>query len=483
MKALEAKLRKLPQASLVRLVIDIYGQYDDVDDIIESHLHVDHTDDGGPSALHASIARQLDHLLHDDDFIEYRDGYDFSCRLQSLLLDIQNLAEESGPAPALQLLDTIIAAHGEVMQRADDSDGDIGAAFAEAVDLWLSVAAELRATEPDARDWVDCVARFYAANDYGCLDDVIAHSAGLLSDAELRQMAAGFESDARIALKVPANKSDPKSYNHDAAHACLGLKAVGRALRDVALFEKSLLITSSAPNTLQMSTLVEFALEINALDEAEAWLQQPAWKEDKSRYCALNNALLKARGDIKQLKANLYQTFVEQPNKYSLTYYLEYANAKEAKAVAAQVEAIAAKHHDVAQAIDMLLAIQNTMLAAVTLIERDEEFTGTYYTTLLDWVKAFETADETLASILCYRHLLTDLLSRGFSKAYHHGADYFRRLLVLDKKNPDYRQFANAQQFIAMLQNQHWRKRSFWQQAGHAAKPSGSKQDAGAALT
>jgi hypothetical protein len=115
-------------------------------------------------------------------------------------------------------------------------------------------------------------------------------------------------------------------------------------------------------------------------------------------------------------------------------------------------------------AINMLLLVDNTQLAADTLLARTQELTSQFYTTLTTWVATFEQHQHKLAAILCYRTLLINILEPARSKAYHHGADYFHALLKLDKTQADYQGFANAQAFIRYVQEQQVRKRSFWQQ-------------------
>lgn len=139
--------------------------------------------------------------------------------------------------------------------------------------------------------------------------------------------------------------------------------------------------------------------------------------------------------------------------------------------MAVQVETIAQTSVHLGDAVDMLILIDNPVLAALVLHKRYTEIEGYFYGTIVQWAHYFEQNNEVLAAIICYRNLLTDLLDRGYSKAYHHGAAYFHKLILLDKWVDDYKGLENATAFIKSIQSKHWRKRSFWEQANYPNKP------------
>lgn len=471
---IKQQLKDLPSAVLIAIIDDLYGRYGDIDDIIDSHIEAfaepvpvkptkkGRKTDNKPTR---ALERQLDLIIEDDRFIDYRASHGYADRLHSLLLDIEALAEDN-PAQALPLVEDMLNRHDAIVEGVDDSDGEVGDALRHAVDLWLDIAARLRSSGHDTRNWSETILGFYDKNDYGCLDDIISHSGNLLTEDELRQLAWRFENDAKKAL----NDKRITGYNRKAAHACIGIKSVAEALGDIELFEKGTLITSPQPNTMQIEQIVEFALHIDALERAAHWLQQPQWKQDKSRHARLNNLLLQKQGNIKQLKQNLLQAFQDTPNEYTLMAYWEFANTKEKQATSKQVLQLADSMKDRVAAIQLLLMTGATEKAAQQLIQHHANLGKVFYGTLLDWIKPFNTLKSPLATILCYRLLLADLLDSGRSKAYHHGADYFHALLKLDKKKPDYQGLDDAQTFIRQLQQKHWRKQSFWIQADYPNK-------------
>lgn len=464
-------LKNLSKSALITIVDDLYGRYGDIDDVIEHHIEAvdDQPDEQGVNAgdvFFQSLQRQIAQLTLDDDFIEFHGAYDFSCRLQSLLIDIDSMAE-GNPVQALDILENLLNSQESLLNYVDDSDGEVGGALRDGVELWLEIAADLREREPDTKDWLDTVLHFFDNNDYGCFDYVISHSRHLLSEDELRQLAWRFENNAKKALQD--NTTD--GYNFEAARAGIGLHSVAEALDDMALYEKGTLITSPQPNTLQIEQIVLFAMEINELERAKYWLQQPQWQGDKQRHSYLHNQLLELQGNIEQLKQNLLQSFNSNPTEYTLQAYWQFAGAQERQSISKQVKQRVSTLEDREQAIGLLLMIDAVQPAVQYLLDQHTELTGTYYGALLTWLEVFEGHQQTLAEVICYRLLLTDLLDRGYSKAYHHGARYFHQLLALDKQVKNYESLCNAEDFIRQIQEKHWRKRNFWAEADYPNKP------------
>jgi hypothetical protein len=356
----------------------------------------------------------------------------------------------------------------------DDSGGNVGDVFHEAVDQWLETATEVRASQPDHINWVDKLRYYFDHNDYGCLDNIIAHSGKLLSEHELRQLARDFEQQARQALR---GQSDAEYvYNRAASHACIGLGSVATALGNMKLYEQATLLTSPNPNPLQMARLVEFAFGIQDYTRAGYWLAQPGWEESRHQYRhrELNRRLLTAQGKTAELKQTLREDFQKAPCLDTLEAYWENTSAAERPSITSYVEKLATQWpmqgHCCAEIIDLLLLVNSVTVASDYLVAHPACIDSLYYGRLTHWVEIFEQEQQTLAAIIGYRALLSDILDRGYTKAYRHGARYFHKLLKLDKLVSDYRGLANAQAFIQQLQQQHWRKRSFWAAADYPNK-------------
>ncbi len=471
MMTLEDNLQKLSRLAMIRLLRQIHGIYQDIDEIIEVYVENAIDRPKGDDGVNASLKKRLQQIARTDEFIDYNASFSFARRLDSLLTDINTLQREPDPAKALDLMDQFLLLVEPVMNRVDDSSGSVGDVFREAVDQWLDIATEVRAKQPEHINWVEKLRYYFDHNDYGCLDNIIAHSGKLLSEHELRQVARDFEQQARQALNAQTRAGH--AYNHAASHACIGLGSVATALGNMKLYEQATLLTSPNPNPLQMARLAEFAFGIRDYARVEHWLAQPGWEEPRYQYQhrELKRRLLTAQGKTGELKLTLKDDFEQTPCLNTLDPYWENASAAERPAIAAHVEKLAAQWpaqgQRPAEIVDLLLHVENARAAGNYLVTHPASADGLYYGHLTPWAEQFEQAQQTLAAIICYRALLADILDRGYTKAYRHAARYFRKLLKLDKLISDYRGLDNAQAFIQQLQQQHWRKRSFWAAADY----------------
>ncbi len=126
--------KKLPKNNLVRLLVSLYGTHDDIDDIIEHHSEVEEPTNSENSGLSELLEKHIQKLGEENDFIDYYQVNDFSCRLESLLIDINTLLRETNPLAALTLTEIFLNSIDPIIGRVDDSGGVIGEIFSSAID-------------------------------------------------------------------------------------------------------------------------------------------------------------------------------------------------------------------------------------------------------------------------------------------------------------------------------------------------------------
>jgi hypothetical protein len=456
--SLEKQLDKLPHASLKTIILSLYDIHDDIDDIIEQHLKAAKAiRDKNVENRIANFTKELDKLLNSGLYYDYRDSGYFASQLNDLREEINDTIREYNLMAALELTEYFIGLVGPAMEMADDSCGEISDVFMTAMDQWLDIAAEVRRSNPDYLDWATKVQEFHKNDDYGCLQYVIKNSAVLLSKEELLELAEQFTAEAES--------------NPDRSDGLFGIRCVAEALGDINLYERSYTLGSSELNEVQMRRIVDFALTISDTQRAQYWLDRPDWDRSSTYHKNLVVELLKKQGNTVQLKNHFMQDFEQTPNEHTLKTYWEVATQPERETIQQQLEVMADNPEYRHSMVGMLQFVDAFERAAKYVIQHASKIDGGAFYTVKKWAELFAQKQKTLAAILCYRALLTSLLERGYAKAYHHGGDYFRVLLELDKTNPDYAGFDDAQGYIRQLQNKHWRKRSFWAEAGHPNKP------------
>ncbi len=462
--SLQQKLNKLKKSELVHLIIELFGRYKDIDQIIANHTGNISTKD---TTLQTILQQQLLHIGEDSSFIDYHLSSNYAASLLNLLMDINTLLREQSPEQALQATESFVLLHESVLKRADDSNGELSQVFRESVDQWLDIAEEVRNINPQPKNWLEKILGYFESNDYGVFDDIIRNSNLLLTEDELAQLAQRFEAQAKKAQRAGKDKG----YNRAAANAIMGMQSVAEAKGDINLFEKYFLLTNPKPNALQLKELVTYAISIENFNRAEYWLGQNEWQEDLFEFKNLRNKLLKAQGNVKQLKKNLADDFYQNPNELSLEDFWQVATKTEQDALYKKMPNLVKDMRNVDDAIAMAFFVKHNDLAENLLLEHGEKLTELYYATFLNWLERLDKTKHPLACVVCYRCLLSNLLNRGYAKAYHHGADYFHMLLTLDRTVEDYKNLEDAQSYILSLQEKHWRKSSFWRHANYPNKP------------
>jgi hypothetical protein len=188
----------------------------------------------------------------------------------------------------------------------DDSDGDIGAIYAQALEVWLKAARRWRESGDCSLDWPTELMARHNDNGYAVWDDLIAGSGELLTKDELMQLSKRFEKAFKQARKAPANRG----YNAEAATAALGIAEVAKALSDVKMFERSILIDSPKPNEVQIQNIVRFCLSVNDGESALQWLQGTWDKRFESEKLSLLDAAYVVLGrhqELLELRRSAYQ--------------------------------------------------------------------------------------------------------------------------------------------------------------------------------
>jgi hypothetical protein len=156
-------------------------------------------------------------------FIEYRESNAFALELESILEDIDTLAES--PRQGVELVATFIQTDNAVLGRADDSNGSIGDVYR----IFACDSFVRHASQCEDREWLyNIVLKLYAKDEYGVRDSVIANAAGFLPESYLRRMVDEFWS---------LGDREPNEYKR--YHWYGAIEDIARQLKDPPLFEKA----------------------------------------------------------------------------------------------------------------------------------------------------------------------------------------------------------------------------------------------------
>jgi len=84
------------------------------------------------------------------------------------------------------------------------------------------------------------------------------------------------------------------------------------------------------------------------------------------------------------------------------------------------------------------------------------------HTWLQDLASLAEAAGRRLVAVVCYRHLIRDILNDARSRAYGHAVKYYHKLDALDGLVEGHGSLGEHSSFVAELRRQHGRKHGFW---------------------
>lgn len=448
---LKEKLADIDADTLRNFIFDLYLRYPELSDKIEALTLAN-----DPVALSRVLRKRIASLKRRQRFIDYRASFDFARELEATLADIESGLLERSPEHAFDLVDRFLATAESVLNRVDDSGGAVAEVYRQAVLLWLTAAKGWR----DANfDWLERIYQLYQQNDYGVLDPLLPNANLLLTPDQLKQLAWRYENALRRALNSPEQED---KLNLAALHSGVALGQIADALRDPALYERSVLMHSPQPNNLQMKSICEKYLQYEQPEMAMQYLNQ-AWE---SRFehdrLELLDKVCEQTGDREQLKEIRSQLFQSEQSYPKFMRYLEALDEDEKEKACSSAINQVEQSGNIVLSADLLLNMSQTERAQALVLARHQELAECFYDSLLRLAKAFEKADCNLAATACYRALLLDILAQARSKAYGHGARYYKKLEALAKRTKEFKPLPTHHAFVQQLHSAHGRKKSFW---------------------
>ena len=455
---LSIDLDKLKKEQLVQFIESLYG-FDEqmnnrIDMLISSH---------DEKKLAALIKKSIASLKRKKSFVEYRDSFKLGQEVEQISHEIMTQLLPISAKLAAELLEKLMATGPNSIERCDDSGGGVGDAYQECAVLWLQAAAQTSDEDKkQSSSWIKKIKEFAANNDYALHDNLLPNVNILLSQDEMRQLAFYYETE----LRRHCDKETEEDHQWSTLKTRVNLDAVAHALKDAELLERSLLSTSANPNSLQLTSLIKSCIEFGDSGRALKWLQKhddisPSWLiftiksyvelGENSNLFSLCEQLMQVQPNFESFKL-VAKTFPDQIEHWQL-----------------QANELITKL-GISEQLELLLSLQQFDQALSLALENINQLEQTFYLTLLYLLGLVPEGDKkegaeityALLRVIFYRCLLSDLLSRAYSKAYHYGVDYLKQLRKLDIFLKVYQSLDNHEAFETHLRTKHGRKRSFW---------------------
>lgn len=413
-----------------------------------------------PSAAAKDLQRRIGAIRNGKRFIAYGETRGLAAEIATIAEDIRTDVLPRNPEKAAALSEKLFGLDQVIFHRADDSAGVIGYELRDACVLWLDAAAAARAQSTDSRrDWPAVLYELYQSNDYGVREPLLEEAQRLLTEEELRCMAARFEADARRTMDDHA-AGKAEHYRVFRSSGAMGL--VARALRDPKVYEQSIRVHSPEPNDLQANEIAEHYLDCGDGAGALRWLTGPMPKNARFERLDLMDRAYALLGDRERQIEIRTEIYRRAPGIHTYRALAEILPPAERDAFRTRACEDAKTNPHVATAAELMFALGEFALAEQLILDRTGELDGRNYGLLTELAKTAKAHGQLLAAALILRALLDAILARGYAKAYGHGARYLLDLRELSTHIDDYRGHPSHESYESALRLGHGRKTSFW---------------------
>ena len=429
----------------------------------------------GPKAIAALVDRRLAALERAKAMVEWNKTKAFGDELAVFEKAIVIELGKADPSMAAARLLRFIACHEAVFERIDDSSGRIQSVYHDAIaDLGPLLAAM---PEADRALVPDQIMALMAEQTHGYLTHVVAAAVKSVPPSALRQWDADLARRQAVASKAPVKKHD---WSRQAKISQLiGCRQeIASALGDLDGFIA--LELTKEKNAQDPFDLAERLFRAGRYAEALGWIKREGGRSlgyithagmaDGTHHdaffapkTALEAAILEKLGRAGEGQTLRWDHFKQSLNVQILRDYVaklgDFDEFDALDRAFAHVAACPASY----EALGFFLEWPRLDLAAKLVIERRAKWSGAHYSIIAPAAKALEDKYPAAATIL-FRALLDDILVRGKSPAYGHGARYLVKLKELAPAC-DAAAVPNMEThaaFSARIDKSHGRKAAFW---------------------
>jgi hypothetical protein len=471
-----ANLEALGAKRLAAILLELGAE----DAAIKRRLRLELSAEAGAEAVAADIGKRLAALRQARSFVDWPKRRAFVTDLDRQRRLIVEKVADDRPDLALDLMWRFMGLAEPVLNRVDDSRGDVGDVFRQACRDLGAVATK---ASPDPVRLADRVFEAVTTNDYGEYDRLIELVFPALQGPGVSRLKQ------RLATAL-AERPETKNESFD-----FGTEALRRALQDVADGEGDIdafiAHQTGRRSPPRAAAIARRLLAAGRADEALAWLEKGAPAEPSARDPAAGEwafpleggatgdwdrawveALLATgrHGEAQRFRWARFEARLDAP---FLRAHLE--ALPDFEDVVAERKALdhALAFPHFARALDFLVEWKELRYAARLVLERSREIDGNLYFVLDPAAKALE-GKQPLAAVLLRRAMIEDTLEGAKSTRYRHAARHLLECRALEPGIGDHGGFETHDAFLARLRARHGRKTGFWAhvtERGGAAAP------------
>ncbi len=366
-----------------------------------------------------------------------------------LLQDLKTGVEDT--LTGVELVAAFYEADSTIFEMCDDSSGNIGDVFRhDAKELFVNYAKRCEEKEKIA----NIILKVNRKDNYGIRDTLIDCAGKTLPEDIIRTLIATLQRWA-----------DEEKDKYAKRHHLRLIESLARQIKDARLYEETRIASWGKLSTAALIDIAQVYLESGDVDAAHSWLKKipegetyQAYERDK-----LLEAIYHKQGDLEKLTELLFQKFRSYHSIDTLNATLDViGHDKWDDVIYDEVEQILKVDRPRESDAEFLIAVGKIDEAEKYILKHADELDGNNYYSLLALAEAMEAESRHLVASLMYRSLLISILERGYTKAYHHGIRYLKKLDTLAESVTDWKELHHHEDYKEQLIKTHGRKRSFW---------------------
>lgn len=409
--------------TIARIISDDSTNLARIEDRIANCVYDEDADIAGPIVF----AQRLDFLLHDLSH-SVHDGFN-GFRLTCLFIENDH----------------------HVFNNTHD-DGTFSRIFQEdAVNMLVRYGSECT-----DKEWL-ChqLFRLYDEDQIGARWNIFDGAAEYISEEKVRQLIERLQS---------ATKSNP---GHEEKWL-FAVETLAKQIGDFDIFEKARLAGSSTLSTADICEIAGLRLDAGDASGALTLLKKvDAIRNRQTEYNKLLLAVYKALDMRDEETAQSWKLFKSVRSEENFEALLQAIGQSERETVIEnEMPDIFAKHGVTYTDAHFLLNGKRFDEAEKYLWQHEVPLKRGLYANILPLAQAMEAQERYLICSVLYRVVLDELLREGYTKSYHHGVTYLRKLDAMSDKITDWKHVEPHTDYLAHIRTLHSRKGSFWSQYG-----------------
>lgn len=397
-----------------------------------------------------TFKESITEIIKQDVYYDERETGQLIQMLEDLLhlLDKADIDPETGVA----LLTMFFEADEEICEKCDDSCGYLDMVYHQAADLFAKYGTSYNNKSALIEKLID----IYNKDEYSIRIELIKAAHKFLPEDSLRSFADKLGRRAE------------QSNSSDAEHWLLAKQEIAKQLNDPVLFEQAVLVMHPNSEVTYSEDIAKAYLAARQPDIALKWLDADNDNPQGQQYRNRNELMLAAyrqlkdKGKAAECAWRIFKSFRSKAHLETLLDII--GEEHRASILDGEIQDILKSDGFIYHGLDFLNEFATGDILEDYIMSRTHQLGSVFYGTLQPIAERMETEERWLTASIIYRTLLDNILKKGYSKAYHHGVDYLKKLDQISIAVKDWKSFDNHARYRAELRLTHGRKSSFWGQ-------------------